>query len=106
MITENELLEAIRECESSPSSYQKCEKLAVFYYLHDKMFGDPEEKPAATQEQIAGFPPQAEKSGSEFMRAISGKDWTSLLAILDELMDTIKILQPRLYDAVMRKLQE
>ncbi len=106
MITETELLEAIRECENAPSSYQNCERLAVFYSLRDKLYGKPEEQQPAAQEQTAEFMLQTDKSGSEFMRAISGKDWTSLLAILDELMDTIKILQPRLYDAVMRKLQE
>ena len=45
-------------------------------------------------------------SGSEFMQVVSGRDWTVLLGILDELMDAIKVLQPRLYDAVMQKLKE
>ena len=40
------------------------------------------------------------------MRLISGKDWSALLLILDELMDSVNVLQPRLYDTVMRKLRE
>ena len=99
MVTERELYEAIRECESAPPSYQNCEKLAVFYTVYDKLFANSSKKTAkSTYIQPV--------SDSEFMRLIVGKDWTSLLAILDELMDSVKILQPRLYDAVMRKLSE
>lgn len=99
MVTERELSEAIRECESAPSSYQNCEKLAVFYTVYDKLFADSSEKPTKSID----IQPL---SDSEFMQIITGKDWTSLLMILDELMDTIKILQPRLYEAVMQKLRE
>ncbi|MCM1164664.1 MAG: hypothetical protein NC299_12630 [Lachnospiraceae bacterium] len=99
MLTEQELYDAIRECESSPVSYRNCEKLAVFYTLYDKLYGEPAETKTS---RVAVQP----VSDSEFMRLISGKDWSALLEILDELMDSIKILQPRLYDAVMRKLRE
>ena len=74
--------------------------IALYLYtVYDKLFANSSEKTAKSTD----IQPV---SDSEFMRLIVGKDWTSLLAILDELMDTIKILQPRLYDAVMRKLSE
>ena len=90
MFTERELCEAIRECEGAPSS---------FHALYDKYFADDAETRVKT-------PEIRPVSDSEFMTLIAGKDWSSLLAILDELMDTVKILQPRLYDAVMQKLRE
>ena len=99
MFTERELCEAIRECEGAPSSFQNCEKLAVFHALYDKYFADDAETRVKT-------PEIRPVSDSEFMTLIAGKDWSSLLAILDELMDTVKILQPRLFDAVMHKLRE
>lgn len=102
MVTERELREAIRECESAPASLQSLEKLAVFYTVYDKNFADKTESSEKPTKSIDVQP----VSDSEFMRLIVGKDWTSLLVILDELMDTVKILQPRLYDAVMRKLRE
>ncbi len=80
MVTERELCEAIRECESAPSSYQNCEKLDVFYTIYDKLFDDSSDK---TAKSIDIRP----LSDSEFMQLIVGKDWTSLLVILDELMD-------------------
>lgn len=102
MVTERELREAIRECENAPASLQSLEKLAVFYTVYDKKFADSTD----SSEKPTGSADIQPVSDSEFMRLIVGKDWTSLLAILDELMDTIKILQPRLYDAVMQKLRE
>ena len=99
MVTERELLDVLRECESASSSFQNCEKLAVFHALNDKYFADDAETRVKT-------PEIRPVSDSEFMTLIAGKDWSSLLAILDELMDTVKILQPRLYDAVMQKLRE
>ena len=38
MVTERELLDAIRECESAPSSFRSCERLAVFYSLYDRLY--------------------------------------------------------------------
>ena len=43
-------------------------------------------------------------SGSEFSRAIDGRDAYSVWAVMDELMETIRTIYPRLYDAVMAKL--
>lgn len=101
MFTERELCDAIKECENAPASFQNCEKLAVFYSLYDRLFA---EKPESERRSVKTEVQTA--ANSDFLRTIAGKDWTSLLVILDELMDTIKILQPRLYDAVMQKLQE
>lgn len=109
MFTKRELQDAIAECESKPSSYASCEKLAVFKALYQMYFADEEHielvksvkpEPISVQNEIQIT------SGSEFMQAVSGRDWAALLGILDELMDTIKVLQPRLYDAVMQKLKQ
>lgn len=102
MFTKRELCDAIEECENAPASFQNCEKLAVFYSLYDRLFA---EKPVEIEQRSVKNEVQT-SANSDFLRVIAGKDWTSLLVILDELMDTIKILQPRLYDAVMQKLQE
>jgi len=42
--------------------------------------------------------------GSDFMAAISGKDYGKLWAIMDELMDTLSVANPRVYASVMRKI--
>ena len=44
-------------------------------------------------------------SGSEFMNCINGKCFDDVIPVLDELMDTLKIINERVYQGVMRKLQ-
>ena len=43
-------------------------------------------------------------SDSEFARAIDGKAQKDVWPILDELMQTLAVMQPKVYAAVMRKL--
>lgn len=93
MISEREINNAIAECEENASSFKDCEKLSVLYAVRDGMYG--QQRPQA----VAAY-----DSGSEFMRAINGKDWNAILAVIDELMDSVKAINPRLYDAVMRRI--
>lgn len=43
---------------------------------------------------------------SDFLRAVSGKDPFEAWSVMDELMDTLKLVQQKAYDSVMRKLRE
>jgi hypothetical protein len=43
---------------------------------------------------------------SEFLRQISGKDAESVWRVMDELMETIQMLQPRLYQATLERISE
>lgn len=104
MITEKELTDAIRECESEPITPNKVSKLADFYIIYEHLFG----QPVDTAYSCA---PQAEKviytdGGNEFLQAINGKDTEKVMAIIDELMEAVKILQPRMYDGVICRLSE
>lgn len=40
----------------------------------------------------------------DFCRAIDGRPAADIWPVMDELMSTLRIVQPRLYDGVMRKL--
>ena len=104
MITKKDLEAAIAECQGKKNPDAKtCIMLAAFYTIRREMFG--EEKyvehsyaPAPVRKMIEI------ESESEFARAIDGRDQSDIMPVLDELMDTIRIIQPRLYDAVMMKL--
>lgn len=101
MITEQALDEAIAECkgERNPNA-NTCMKLAAYYQLKDRMF--------ASEPQIMRNYSYAEpeyQSDTEFVRLVQDRSLDELLPILDELMETLKILNPRLYEGVMRKLQ-
>lgn len=106
MISERELVEAINECENAPKSLRNCEKLATYYTLLDKLYPVEKDYERAMQAERRGYFDPLSISDSEFMQVISDIDWECLLKILDELMDTIQVVQPKLYDAVMRKLRE
>ena len=95
MITRRELDSAIRECEDLPASYGNCEKLAVFYTILDHAFGESEQTVKQTVEDVGG---------SDFLQAVKGKDPEKMWLVMDELMDTLLVTNPRLYDGVMRMI--
>ena len=111
MITEHDLEQAIAECqgERNPNA-NTCMKLAAFYTIRNEMFGKPEQYEAPEYSFAAAPVDTAETinydSGTDFSQAIDGRKQEDVWPIMDELMDTVHALLPRLYDGVMRKLQE
>lgn len=99
MLTKRELLNAIKELEESTPTYEKCKKLVTFYTLYDYMYGEP--KNEIREEKVVGS-----YGESEFMRAIEGKDMRDVMGVMDELMSTLNILNPKLYQGVLVKLAE
>ena len=105
MITRQDLETAIAECQGKRNPDAKtCIMLAAFYTIKREMFGEEKE---AEHYSYAPSPIRNTvdiDSGSEFARAVNGMALDEFLPVMDELMDTLQILQPRLYDAVMAKL--
>lgn len=103
MFSKNEILDAIDELEMSPATYQNAEKLATFYSLYDHLYiqKEPMNRIESVREVIID-----RYGDSEFMRAIEGKDAEKEWLIMEELMETIRLLQPRLYQATLDKLKE
>ncbi len=109
MIRKQDLLDAIRETEKKPNDYHKCEKLATYYTLLSHLYPESEEEPQPVVS--GGFSydnsPRAvvkDYGESDFLQAMSGKDEREAWELMDELMQTLAVLNPRLRDSVMRKL--
>lgn len=109
MITEQDLQEAIAECQGKRNpDANTCIKLAAFYIILDHM-----KEEYLPQYSYALPPPVGELnnlsvdyySDSEFSKAINGRDMQEVWPVMDELMETIKAINPRLYAGVMRKLE-
>ena len=103
MFSKSELLDAIDELEMAPATYQNCEKLATFYTLYEHLY--------TTREPIRRTEPVEEiiisaYGDSEFLTAIRDKPAKKVWPIIDELMEAIKALQPRLYNATLERFQE
>lgn len=111
MITEQDLQEAIAECQGvrNPNA-STCIKLAAFLTIQKEMYGQNTPAPAQNYSYDSG--PVGEDniiylgSGTEFADIIGGMRQSDVLAVMDELMSTLQLLQPRLYASVLRKLKK
>lgn len=92
MISEKELLKAIEETERLPVSFQNCDKLATFYILLDHL-------------RSAGRQYSRSKSDSEFMSVIADKNLDDVMPVLDELMQTLDVVNNKLYQTTITTLK-
>ena len=100
MVTRKELLKAIADCEAGADNYQSCEKLATLYTILDHQY------PPDTTQSRDSYPEAFISSdrSSEFLNAIEGKPASEVWKVVDELMSTLYMVNPKLYDAVLRKV--
>ena len=111
MITKHDLEEAIAECQGKRNpDANTCLKLAAFYTIRKELF-EKEEKDDLMYSYASAPEPEPEPiermnayGDSEFLSAVSGKSAEGVMSVMDELMDAMKVLQPRIYDSVMRKV--
>ena len=103
MITKEDLQAAIAECQGQRNpNANTCIKLAAFYTIQDHLFGEYQEQVEPMYSYASGH--TVSYSGeSEFAQLVSGKDETEVMKIMDELMQTIQVINPRLYASVIRK---
>lgn len=106
MITERDLQEAIAECQGARNpNANTCIKLASYYTILDHMSTPTDVTPAYSLD--SGPNDTINHIGdTEFLKTIEGSKVDSVLSVMDELMDTLRIISPRLYNGVMRKLKE
>lgn len=103
MIKEEELREAIAECqgERNPNA-NTCIKLAAYYSILDHI----DERPHMSYSYAEPAEIVRLDSGSEFSDMIRGRDTMKVLRVMDELMETLELVAPRLYDLTLKKLRE
>ncbi len=108
MITEKDLREAIAECEGArnPNS-TTCMKLAAYYTILNQMTNQ------AKQEMIPTYSFASEPayedlpySDSDFSQEVMNKGIVKVFPILDELMDALMVINPKLYQSTMTKLSD
>ena len=110
MITEQDLLEAIAECQGQRNpNANTCIKLAAYYTILNNLH-----QASDTLVSNGGYsysPPNTENaveytSSTDFAKIINGKSATDMWAIVDELMSTLMYLNPKLYNDAMSKFSE
>ncbi len=103
MISQKELEKEIKERENAPPSMRIYSQLADLRTIYDMYYGEPQIyaiNGATSADKVVKV------SESEFMRALNGKNMFKSWELMDELMSTVKIVNPRLYNSVMRKIEE
>ncbi len=95
MINPDKINEEILMLERKDTTYATCERLAWLYIVRDHITTQQAHQP--TPLDISG--------DSEFLQAVDGKDSMAVWAIMDELMDTLKTVSPRVYIAIMKKVK-
>lgn len=112
MIREEDLQEAIAECQGQRNpNANTAIKLAAFYTIRRELFGEGKDAGPlpgysyAAQPETASEPMIQNDSDSEFARLIDGRPQKEVWPLMDEMMDTIHAIHPRLYRAVMDRLR-
>ena len=100
MILIDEINGEIAKLEAQTQTYQTIERLAWLYIVRDhNTIPTNQITPAETR------PVQVEAT-SPFLALCEGEPVCEVLAVMDELMSTIQVLVPKLYDGVIRRLQK
>ena len=113
MIRDEDLREAIAEMQGQKNpNAQTCIKLAAYYiirdHLQDKAAGQETRPMEYDPYSISGSEPGTiiYKGESEFAKLIHGRNEDSVMKVMDELMSTLHVMHPRLYDGVINKIYE
>lgn len=107
MITMQDLDEAIAECRGQPNpNASTCIKLAAYLTIKNSMLEQdrddiklPDRSFSAPDQTVVNL-----DSDSEFAEHINGMSVESVIDLFDKVMETLQVVNPRLYAAIMRKL--
>lgn len=102
MITEKDLREAIAECEGQrhPNA-NTCLKLAAYYTILNQMV-----EPTVRYSYADAPTTRIEGAKNDFTALLEGKNPKDVWGLVKELTDTIAVIEPKLYKAIIRKAKE
>lgn len=107
MLDPKEIDLEIARLEYGESSYPAYAKLATLYTIKNQMNRTEQKQPEPVQTySLAAAPePTGRYGDSEFLREIEGRDMEDVLQVMDDLMDTLQVANPRVYNGIMRKIR-
>ena len=110
MLDPKEIDIEIARLEYGESSYPAYQKLANLYTIRNQMRQSEQrqQEPIPTHSLASAPEPSytARYGDSEFLREIEGRGQEDVFHIMDDLMDTLSVVAPRVHASVMAKLRE
>ena len=100
---------AISELERQESSESRYTLLAALYTCRNQMQGNVRSAPrmVAYSEAVASEMEVLGQYGdSEFLRAAAGKDTVKVMAVIDDLMDALQVVNKRSHDNIIKKINQ
>lgn len=99
MIDLDKIEAEIDRLELRPTSFYACRRLSTLYNVRDHLLAEryPKEVDANLKLTLRG---------SDFLDAANGKPYEDVLKIVDEHLETIKMLYPKTYDGVIQRVRE
>ena len=108
MFTKAELIDAIEQIEHGKHSIQNCERLASIYTVLDHLYGEPKE--IMMMPQYSNDSKIESEVGlygeSNFLKHVAGKSAKEAWLLMDELVEALLVLNPRLISNFMDKLNK
>ena len=111
MLDAREIDIEIARLEYGESSYPAYAKLADLYIIRNQMQNSEVHteyeraySAAPAGEISSGSLKVGQYGDSDFLQAIADKEGSAVWAVMDDLMDTLRVANPRVYNGVMRKI--
>lgn len=103
MITKQDLIEAIAECQGARNpNANTCIKLAAYYTILNQLYGPEEPTPVYSFESRQEEIPYTD---SEFSQLTQEQGIKKVFPIMDEVMEMLYVTNKPLYDSIIRKIK-
>ena len=93
MISLKEIEKTITELENGETSFSNCEKLANLYIVYDHL------------NKTKTFTEEPKEYNTEFFKLVKGKNVHDVYEVIDELMETLSVVNNRVYQSVINKIR-
>lgn len=91
-----DIVSEIEKLEQSDSNWNNVQRLSWLYTVRDHMAGD----------QPRSEEPIVTSGSSVFLQSVGGKNAGSVMKVIDEMMEATQILNPKLYENVLIRINE
>ena len=106
MFTKAELIDAINQLEDGKHSIQNCERLAAIYTVLDHLYGEETDRGYSYDNKVEAESTIGNYGESQFLTMIADKPAVKIWHLIDELVQALRVLNPRLLNNFLDKINE